>query len=316
MSTDDVAAEDRADWYHDVVSQTVAPHRLVIPDRTAFRARAGVLGIGRIELSRHAHTDHRAWRTERLIRQSDPEHYILALITQGTKGISQSRNDTRADPGDMVFFDTSHPYAAGNPGVDDPVMSLLHIPRDLIRLPADRLDAALGSRLSVRRGIGAVLRQFLMSLETLGAECTPQELQLLERPVLDLVSGVLAQQLDAWDSLPAGTRNQVLLRRIDAFIDHHLANPELTPRAIAAHHHISLRTLHSVFQSCGETVAASIRRRRLERAHADLADPGQACRPVHTIACRWGFTSPAAFSRAFREAYGLSPRELRGSRPG
>ncbi|MGW1146757.1 AraC-like ligand-binding domain-containing protein [Streptomyces sp. NPDC002454] len=308
-------AADRADWYHDVVSRTVAPHRLLVADRAAFRARAGVLGLGRIELSKHVHADHRAWRTRRMIRQSDPEHYILALITHGAKGISQARNDTRVEAGDMVFFDTSHPYTAGNPGAE-PVMSLLHIPRDLIRLPADRLDAALGSRICARRGIGAVLRRFLASLEALGSECTPQELALLERPLLDLASGLLAQQLDAFEALPARTRNQVLLERIDSFIDRHLPDSDLTPRAIAAHHHISLRMLHHLFRDCGETVAASIRRRRLERAHADLADPAQDHRSVRAVAERWGFTSPAVFSRTFRDVYGLSPRELRTSRSG
>ncbi|MGX2998893.1 hypothetical protein JNUCC64_32255 [Streptomyces sp. JNUCC 64] len=59
-STDEVAAEDRTDWYHDLVSGTVAPHRLVIADRATFHARAGVLRPGRIELTRHAHADHRS----------------------------------------------------------------------------------------------------------------------------------------------------------------------------------------------------------------------------------------------------------------
>ncbi|MFD0380938.1 helix-turn-helix domain-containing protein, partial [Streptomyces sp. NPDC127112] len=34
-------------------------------------------------------------------------------------------------------------------------------------------------------------------------------------------------------------------------------------------------------------------------------------RPVHSIAARWGFSSAAVFSRAFRQAYGTSPTELR-----
>ncbi|MFI0444498.1 helix-turn-helix domain-containing protein [Actinomadura sp. 6N118] len=32
---------------------------------------------------------------------------------------------------------------------------------------------------------------------------------------------------------------------------------------------------------------------------------------IHAIAARWGFTSPAHFSQAFRTAYGLSPRQFR-----
>ncbi|ANW22351.1 AraC family transcriptional regulator [Streptomyces clavuligerus] len=308
LSTDEVAVEDRVDWYHDVVSRTVAPHRLVIPDGPRFRARAGVLPLGRIELSRHIHSAHHALRTPRLIRQSDPEHYVLALISRGAKGISQRRNDTVAGSGDLIFFDTSHPYTAGTPSDDDPIMTLLHIPRELLGLPVDRLDAALGSRFTARQGIGAIFRRFTDSLDEHGAECGPQELRILERTALDLASGVLAQQLDAWDSLPTESREQLLLARIDAFIDRHLADPDLTPRTIAAYHHISLSTLYSLFRTREETVAATIRRRRLEHCRADLA---RGDRPIQTIATRWGFSGAAVFSRAFRDAYGASPREFR-----
>jgi AraC-like DNA-binding protein len=34
-------------------------------------------------------------------------------------------------------------------------------------------------------------------------------------------------------------------------------------------------------------------------------------RPISAIAARWGFLRPADFSRAFRAAYGMTPRELR-----
>ncbi|WP_368856961.1 helix-turn-helix domain-containing protein [Microbispora triticiradicis] len=56
---------------------------------------------------------------------------------------------------------------------------------------------------------------------------------------------------------------------------------------------------------------AGIRRRRLEQCHRDLADPRQRSRRIQAIATRWGFTDAATFSRAFRAAYGMSPRDHR-----
>jgi AraC-like DNA-binding protein len=307
-STDEVSAGDRADWYHDVVTRTVAPHRLLVTDPPSFHARIGVLGLGRIEVSRHRHADHQALRTPELIRQSDPEHYVLALIRQGIKAISQNRNESVAGRGDMLFFDTSHPYVAGSPSPDDSVTLLLCIPRELIALPMTRLDAALGSRLTADRGSGAVLRRFLTSLEDHGADCTPQELGVLEDVALALASGVLARELDVRDALPAETRESLLLQRVDAFIERHLGDPGLAPGIIAAHHGVSLRLLQRLFQGRGETVGASIRRRRLERCREDLVRTGD---PVQVIAGRWGFSSPAAFSRVFRDAHGMTPRDVR-----
>ncbi|MEV4998898.1 helix-turn-helix domain-containing protein [Streptomyces niveus] len=57
--------------------------------------------------------------------------------------------------------------------------------------------------------------------------------------------------------------------------------------------------------------SASIRRRRLERCHADLANPALRHRTIGETATRWGFRHPADFSRAFRGVYGASPSEVR-----
>ncbi|MFF8999752.1 helix-turn-helix domain-containing protein [Streptomyces achromogenes] len=128
---------------------------------------------------------------------------------------------------------------------------------------------------------------------------------------LDLTGACLAQHLDACDDLPAETRRQAMLARVNAFIDHNLGDPDLGPAEIAAHHHTSVRSLHALFRQQGESVAASIRRRRLERCRTGLTDPRMRLRPISAIAARWGFLRPADFSRAFRVAYGVTPRELR-----
>jgi AraC-like DNA-binding protein len=98
---------------------------------------------------------------------------------------------------------------------------------------------------------------------------------------------------------------------VHTFIRDHLGDPDLTPRTIAAAHHISVRYLHQLFRAEDRTVADCIRVRRLDRCRLELADPRLARRPIGEISARWGFRSAAHFSQAFRDAYGLSPSELR-----
>ncbi|MER6251494.1 helix-turn-helix domain-containing protein [Streptomyces sp. NPDC001584] len=145
------------------------------------------------------------------------------------------------------------------------------------------------------------------------AEAAVPELQRLGTVAADLVAACPAQHLDAEAELPAEVRTQALLQRVYAFIDHNLADPALTPSAIAARHHVSVRTLHQLFrrQEEPETVQARIRRRRRERCHSDLARPEPMGHPVNAIAARWGFSGPAVFSRSFRERYGLTRVEFR-----
>ncbi|MEU1572607.1 helix-turn-helix domain-containing protein [Streptomyces collinus] len=99
--------------------------------------------------------------------------------------------------------------------------------------------------------------------------------------------------------------------RVKDHILRHLADPGLAPPAIAAAHFVSVRYLHKLFQSEGVTVGEWIRTQRLERCRRDLLRSPAPGDGVAAVARRWGFTSPSHFSRAFRAAYGVAPREWR-----
>lgn len=57
-----------------------------------------------------------------------------------------------------------------------------------------------------------------------------------------------------------------------------------------------------------------IRHRRLARCAADLRDGSQDHLPITEIAFRWGFSDAAHFSRAFKQQFGVAPRDYRGAR--
>jgi AraC-like DNA-binding protein len=162
-------------------------------------------------------------------------------------------------------------------------------------------------------GSGALLGSYLTSLPEAVRTSGPAELARLGTIAVDLAVSLLATRLCHQESLPTEVRRNALLTRINAFIDHRLTDPALDPAAVAARHHISLRTLHQLFRSEPETVAATIRRRRLERCRADLTDPGLRHRTIGEIALQRGFRHPADFSRSFRRAYGVSPSEIRAA---
>jgi AraC-like DNA-binding protein len=107
------------------------------------------------------------------------------------------------------------------------------------------------------------------------------------------------------------SRPAALFRGIQAYIDQSLANPELSPAVIAAAQHISERYLYLLFAGQGVTVAGWIRDRRLQRCRQDLADPALRDSPVAAIGTRWGFASPAQFSRVFRKTFGVAPGQYR-----
>jgi AraC-like DNA-binding protein len=120
-----------------------------------------------------------------------------------------------------------------------------------------------------------------------------------------------ADPADYRHALVAESPRRTLTLRIRSFIKTHLHEQDLNPGTIAARNHISVSYLHQLFQAAGTTVSAWIRQQRLERARRDLADPCLSTVPIHRIATHWGFADHSTFTRSFRAAYGIPPREYR-----
>ncbi|MFE3073877.1 helix-turn-helix domain-containing protein [Streptomyces sp. NPDC059247] len=319
VSTAELPERERFDWFADLIAREVMPTALSSERTEHFEAEASVMDLQGVRVARFAFSPLRSRRTPALIRRGDPEQYQVGLIRRGTTVLSQHRNDCAVGVGDLVFWDTSRPSDAAMPVESGPVqLTMLQLPRDAVPLPSQRIDRMLASRIPGTHGVGAVLAAFLDSLDRHADECAPMDLARLGSVVVDLVAACLAQGSGAEEDLPAEVRARALFQRVRAFVEAHLDDPALTPAAVAAGHHISVRTLHLLFQAHGggETVRGHLRRRRLERCRDDLARPELLALPVQSVAARWGFSGPAVFSRAFREAYGLSPTEFRALNTG
>ncbi|MFB4274515.1 helix-turn-helix transcriptional regulator [Nonomuraea sp. MTCD27] len=85
------------------------------------------------------------------------------------------------------------------------------------------------------------------------------------------------------------------------------------PAAVARAVFVSPRHLQALFHEQQTSVARYVMKRRLDRAHHDLADPRLAHLSVADIATQLGFRRPSHFAYVFRTQFGLSPREHRYS---
>jgi AraC-like DNA-binding protein len=104
-------------------------------------------------------------------------------------------------------------------------------------------------------------------------------------------------------------RAQTLVSRVRAFVGQHLHDPGLSPAAIAGAHNVSLRQLYKACSEAGVSLEQWIIEQRLEAARAHLASPAGLRRSIAATARAHGFADPSHFTRRFRQAYGLTPRE-------
>ncbi|MGZ2357926.1 helix-turn-helix domain-containing protein [Streptomyces sp. 372A] len=312
VHTDDIAVPDRFAWWSDMVAREVMPVSIRSPHARDFRGRAESVELPRSRLATFGFSPLTARRSPAQIRREDPEDGFLVLVRQGGVRLEQGRNDIGLGPGEMSLFSSSRPLACAFVDTGASVrITLLRLPLALLPLSGSRADRLAAEPLPTGTASGALLVPYLTALPEAARTAGPAELGRLGTIAVDLAMSLFAARLDDRSALPAESRRRVLLARIDAFIEQHLDDPCLGPAAVAAHHHMSVRTLHHLFRDEPESVAATIRRRRLERCRTDLAEPGLLHLSIGEIALRRGFRHPADFSRAFRKAYGIPPSEVR-----
>jgi AraC-like DNA-binding protein len=251
-------------------------------------------------------------RTSRLVRRSDPEAYRLLLNLHGRTALTQGDRDTVLQPGDMTFYDTSLPHQ-GWRRVDggNARLLMLAFPHSLLPIPQQTTRLLAGVRLSGSNGVGKLVASLLTYIADDINGYRPATSTRLSTTILDLIAVMLGDLSDEPARRVPDAEQQTLLVRVQTFIEQRLDDPDLSPATICAAHHIAARTLYRQFQAHDLTVSGWIRHRRLERCRRDLIDPRLAGHPIYAIATRHGFADGAQFTRSFRTAYGVSPRDYR-----
>ncbi|WP_406085858.1 helix-turn-helix domain-containing protein [Kitasatospora purpeofusca] len=260
-------------------------------------------------------------RTERMVRQSDEDRYHVTLMTAGALRASYGRDRLVVyEAGELILTSSDSTYDSQCSGVCAPGQGGtraagigIALPVSSIPIPPHRLRGIMGRGVSGRRGTGALLAEFLVGVDRQAADLCSSERARLGTVVVDLVAAWIARELDVKRTLSPDVRDRAIVEGVRSFVRRHLHDPDLTPPALAAAHHISVSHLHRLFthHSHGETVAAYIRGQRMAKAHRDLANPALRALPIHTVAARCGLLRASDFGRAFKAAYGLSPREHR-----
>jgi AraC-like DNA-binding protein len=299
----------RTDYWQHVLEDTFGPADLRVGGRldSGDQLRVGDAGAVRvIELSISSRNE--AERAQTHIRQLDRELYKIAVHARGHGVVEQDGRQAWLAPGDVIFADLSRPCRWAYSSAQFVSVSF---PRALLPLRPDQLTRLTGVRIPGDRGLGALISTLARQLPELLDDCGAAEQARLGTAVVDLVTAALAARLDRAQEVPPDSRQRALLLRVLAFIEERLGDPGLSPAGVAAAHHISVSYLYKLFEIEQTPVAEWIRRRRLERCRRDLLDPALRHTPVSSIAARWGFTSAAHFSRAFRAAHGLPPADYR-----
>lgn len=256
-----------------------------------------------------ARTTSRAQRWERsasTIARDGMDHYMIQYYETGSQTLENGNFQVVQPPGGLMVYDLSRPMRARSETFT--CLSMI-IPRALLaeslRAPDDQHLQALPAI----EPMTALLRDHMLSLKRTGSRLTTAQANAVVPTTVALVAACLntaADETAAGDPAIA-VAAMVTARRL---IDTNLADEQLTPDWLAQQLGMSRAKLYRMFEPVGG-IAQYIRDRRLRRAMLELRDAEFRHHPIYEIALRAGFASETTFGRAFRQRYGVTPRDAR-----
>lgn len=231
----------------------------------------------------------------------------LAYQISGKCVLMQHNRSALLDAGDFAIYEVDHPFRMS---FDGPFEHLVvSLTQEFLHLAGDPSKISACS-MSGSTGISGLASTVLRGIADRVGSGLPNSHQL-SNGVLNLLAAAVCEKRDQNPARSFDTQGESLILQVKAFIDSAIHDPELSSAAIARVHSISPRYLQKIFENEGTTVTEWIRTRRLERCRIDLIDPEQDSHSIATIASRWGLVDSSYFSRMFKAAYGISPREYR-----
>jgi AraC-like DNA-binding protein len=242
-------------------------------------------------------------RTEQDIRRDNMEYYYVTVQDTGESTIVHNDRVVNITAGDVVLLDSTRPVTFISPAQDRARWLGLQVPRQNL---ASHLGFAPQGGACGRRQAQAARLLCQLALDP-ASDAEPAFAStdgFMHLVVYDLLGALFAPS-----ARPGSRHNDKLFARVCGIIKHRFADPDISPREVAAETGISLRYLQKLFTVRGSTCGRYISSLRLDHAahlieRRALTKTGQ---PLSEIAYACGFRDYTHFARGFRQRFGSTP---------
>jgi AraC-like DNA-binding protein len=240
--------------------------------------------------------------------------YVLQLQLEGTSVKRQCGREAQLFPGDFTICDGNGAWRFESESRGPHRQLSIGIPKDLLRRYVGAPESILATRMCGTRGISGLASA---TVTDFWRRCRAEPDSMQRSRVVHALLELIAVAYARLPQVQASTLSKATLlhSRVVAYIEAHLHEPDLGPRTIAGAMRMSTRSLHYAFDGEDETVGRYIRRRRLEESARAIVSAPLRGRTLTAIAADLGFDSATHFGRAFREHFGVTPREYRRRKP-
>ncbi|MEU3607813.1 AraC family transcriptional regulator [Streptomyces sp. NPDC035033] len=306
-------AERLEAFRHGMTNESVPNHIVHEEPPQGVHARMELWTVGDLPMFSTYNSGFQAHRTPAHIRRQRSNPVVsVSLQHRGTGRGEVAGQQMTFGPEDVCVFHELSPRVYGWSGDGGSQAMVFDV--DRIGLPVETVvRASLQLRASPLHSL--VLRHLRDMWRDPGLLAQDPGAMALASATTDLVRALLISA--AHDpSMPVvrSVMDETLLTRVMAHVRRHHTDPGLSAESIAAAHGVSVRHLYQVLRDADMSLEQWIISERLDTARKMLASPDHAGLTIGAVAARCGFSSPSHFTRRFRSAYEVSPREWRRQR--
>ncbi|MFD5264800.1 helix-turn-helix domain-containing protein [Streptomyces sp. NPDC058335] len=309
-TTRDVSAAQRFEFWREAISDTFVDLNptQAADDGRGFEGQIAGGQIGESRLCTVAARPHQVERSTGLIRRTGGDYLFVSLLVQGDIVYSQAdRVAELTQPGQLVLYDSARPYRVAFR--QDSKQVVARFPRDLLTRRLRNVEGVTALSIGGLNGIGALASGLLQSLAERVADVEAEVTAPLLDNALDVLTAALRWQ--SGSNADADEYQDLHRARARECIRKRHSDASLTPAAIAHEIGISERYLYLLFHAEGTSPVRLLMEERLTKAHAILTQRAPLTGTMESLALRLGFKQASHFSRAFKERYGLPPRQFR-----
>lgn len=304
-STDAVHARERFSYWRDVVCQAVLNVSTESPPG-GFSARIARRSFGNLRFASFDCTGHEIVRTRQQVSRVPEDCYVITLHRRGRSHFSQGDDTVSLEPNEIAIVDGQNPFRITFQETVSRAVAV--IPHAMIDARAPWLRRRPIRKLTASSPFIDLARRHMLELTSDKPALTESTASLLTDNLCNLLTLASARDV-ALNRLRADVQIEALL----AFCRQNLHDAELSPRRVADHLGISVRTLHSRFRTIGQTFGRWVLENRLDACRAALRDQNQHALNISEIAYRWGFNDLSHFNKAFRARFDQTPGEWRNA---
>jgi AraC-like DNA-binding protein len=310
VSTSDIAERKRFLYWQDAVCDTFVDLDCKAYADRPFFGELATASCNDLHFSSVRADGQIVERTPARIRRAREEVMLISLQVRGTGVIAQDGREARLGPGDFACYDSTRPYTLTFTADFEQIV--LHMPREAMIRRVGRTEAWTARRIEATSPVGSLVLPFVRQTASIVSDITPATAGRLSETCLSLVTAALAEHKGGETDGGSAART-ALIFRAKAAIDSLLHDHNLNTERVAGLIGISPRYLQDLFHAEQSTVSDWIWKRRLDRSRRCLADPLHSGDSIAQIALSCGFTDFGHFSRRYKEAFGVSPREDRAA---